>query len=91
MATGTDGTVLGVAAGGVPVPGEGEIYALAVAPGARLGGVGSALLAEAGRRMRSFGATEQRVTLPSERDPALPFYLRSGFAPLDPTRLHRAF
>lgn len=89
VATGTDGTVIGVAAGGVPMPGEGEIYALAVVPGARRGGVGTALLQAAGERMRCFGATEQRVTLPSERDPARPFFDHLGFAPLSPTRLNR--
>lgn len=90
VATGADGALIGVAAGGVPVPGEGEIYALAVAPGARLAGVGTALIAAAGQRMRCFGATELRVTLPSEQDPSLPFYERAGFVPLSPTRLHRA-
>lgn len=90
VATGADGTVIGVAAGGVPMPGEGEIYALAVVPGARRGGVGTALLTAAGERMVSFGATEQRVTLPSEQDPSLPFFDRLGFAPLSPTRLNRA-
>ncbi|MFB9437269.1 GNAT family N-acetyltransferase [Streptomyces showdoensis] len=90
MATGADGSVIGVAAGGVPLPGEGEIYALAVVPGARRRGVGRALLTAAGERMLCFGATEQRVTLPSERDPSLPFFERLGFRPLGPTRLNRA-
>ncbi|MFI8518712.1 GNAT family N-acetyltransferase [Streptomyces sp. NPDC085481] len=90
VATGADGALVGVAAGGVPVPGEGELYALAVIPGARRGGVGTALLAAASERMREFGAARQRLTLPTEQDPALPFYERQGFAPLNPTRLNRS-
>lgn len=84
VATGPDGAVIGAVAGGVPVPGEGELYALAVCPGSRRGGVGSALLEAASRRMRAFGATEQRVTLPADRDPSLSFYEHVGFAPLAP-------
>ncbi|MFE7409546.1 GNAT family N-acetyltransferase [Streptomyces laurentii] len=90
VAAAPDGTLLGVAAGGVPVPGEGELYALAVTPEARCTGVGEALLAAATDRMRAFGATEQRVTLPTEDDPARSFYVRAGFAPLTTTRLTRA-
>ncbi|MFD5323799.1 GNAT family N-acetyltransferase [Streptomyces sp. NPDC127092] len=82
VATDADGTVLGAVAGGVPVPGEGELYALAVIPGARRGGVGTALLAATSERMRAFGATEQRVTLPADDDPSLPFYEKQGFVPL---------
>ncbi|MFJ3900160.1 GNAT family N-acetyltransferase [Streptomyces sp. NPDC090025] len=83
VATAPDGTLIGAVAGGVPVPGEGELYALAVAAGARRTGTGTALLAAATERMRAFGATEQRVTLPAEDDPSLPFYARAGFVPLD--------
>ncbi|MEU8762269.1 GNAT family N-acetyltransferase [Streptomyces sp. NPDC048659] len=90
MAAGPDGSLIGVAAGGVPLPGEGEIYALAVTPGARRRGVGTALLTAAGERMRGYGATELRVTLPSEDDPSHPFFTRLGFLPLGPTRLNRA-
>ncbi|MFI8826844.1 GNAT family N-acetyltransferase [Streptomyces sp. NPDC053431] len=90
VATGPDGTLVGAAAGGVPVPGEGELYALAVTPGARRRGIGTALLTAAGERMRAFGATEQRVTLPAEQDPSLPFYAHQGFVPIGVTRLHRA-
>ncbi|MEU7020389.1 GNAT family N-acetyltransferase [Streptomyces sp. NPDC046203] len=87
VATGSDDELLGVAAGGVPVPGEGEVYALAVTPDARGTGIGEALLTAASARMRAFGATEQRVTLASDQDPALPFYAHVGFTPLPPTRL----
>lgn len=90
VATGSDGTLVGAAAGGVPVPGEGEVYALAVAEESRRRGVGSALLAAATDRMRGFGAGEQRVSLPAEDDPSLPFYTSSGFTPLTSTRLTRA-
>ncbi|MER7946515.1 GNAT family N-acetyltransferase [Streptomyces sp. NPDC096079] len=89
VATDAEGTVVGVAAGGVPVPGEGEVYALAVEPGARRAGVGTALLAAATERMRGFGAREQRVELPAVADPALPFYSHLGFAALSPRRWSR--
>ncbi|MFF0477118.1 GNAT family N-acetyltransferase [Streptomyces sp. NPDC004284] len=89
VATDAEGAVVGVAAGGVPVPGEGEVYALAVEPGSRRAGVGTALLAAATERMRGYGAREQRVELPAEADPALPFYSRLGFAALSPRRWSR--
>ncbi|MFE0704338.1 GNAT family N-acetyltransferase [Streptomyces sp. NPDC058872] len=89
VATGPEGTVVGVAAGGVPVPGEGELYALAVAPGSRRAGVGTALLAAATERMRGHGAREQRVELPAAADPSLPFYSRLGFTALAPKRWSR--
>ncbi|MFD3534424.1 GNAT family N-acetyltransferase [Streptomyces sp. NPDC058664] len=90
VATDADGTVVGVAAGGVPVPGEGEVYALAVAPASRRRGVGTALLTAATDRMRNYGARAQRVELPAERDPAEPFYTHLGFGPLTPTRWSRS-
>ncbi|XEC26696.1 GNAT family N-acetyltransferase [Streptomyces fradiae] len=83
VAAGPDGTLLGAVAGGVPVPGEGELYALAVLPGSRRAGIGTALLAATSERMRAYGATEQRLTLPADPDPSLPFYERSGFVALD--------
>ncbi|MFF8607843.1 GNAT family N-acetyltransferase [Streptomyces sp. NPDC015346] len=86
VATDTDGAIIGAVAGGVPVPGEGELYALCVAEGARRRGAGSALLTATTDRMRRFGAREMRVTLPAPQDPALPFYEKQGFAPLTPTR-----
>ncbi|MCX5392307.1 N-acetyltransferase [Streptomyces sp. NBC_00094] len=89
VATGPAGAVVGVAAGGVPVPGEGEVYALAVADDSRRRGVGTALLAAASDRMRTYGAHDQRVELPAEEDPALPFYAHQGFSPLGPTRWSR--
>ncbi|CAM5433138.1 hypothetical protein GCM10010222_11040 [Streptomyces tanashiensis] len=89
VATDAEGAVVGVAAGGVPVPGEGEVYALAVDPGARRAGVGTALLAAATERMRGYGAREQRVELPAVADPALPFYSHLGFAALSPRRWSR--
>ncbi|MBX9423723.1 MULTISPECIES: GNAT family N-acetyltransferase [Streptomyces] len=89
VATDAEGTMVGVAAGGVPVPGEGEVYALAVTDGSRRRGVGTALLTAATDRMRSYGARAQRVELPAETDPALPFYAHLGFTALSPTRLSR--
>ncbi|MGW0464558.1 GNAT family N-acetyltransferase [Streptomyces sp. NPDC003027] len=89
VATDTDGTIVGAAAGGVPMPGEGELYALGVAEGSRRRGVGTALLAAATDRMRGFGAREMRVTLPAAEDPALPFYESQGFGPLTATRWSR--
>lgn len=90
VATDTEGTIVGAAAGGVPMPGEGEVYALCVAEGSRRRGVGTALLSVATERMRGFGAGEQLVTLQAPEDPSLPFYETLGFAPLSPTRLARA-
>ncbi|MFF7181906.1 GNAT family N-acetyltransferase [Streptomyces sp. NPDC008121] len=90
VAAGPDGTVVGAVAGGVPVPGEGELYALCVAQDARRRGAGTALLAAAADRMRGFGAREMRVTLPAAEDPALPFYEHQGFGALSPTRWVRA-
>lgn len=90
VATDTEGAVVGVAAGGVPVPGEGEVYALAVAEDSRRRGVGTALLAAATDRMRTYGAHDQRVELPTEPDPALPFYTHMGFGPLAPRRISRS-
>ncbi|MGW1008442.1 N-acetyltransferase family protein [Streptomyces termitum] len=90
VAENDEGRVLGAAACGVPVPGEGEVYALAVAADARRRGTGTALLAAVTDRSREYGARGQRVQLPVEADPALPFYRRLGFAPLGPRRWGRA-
>ncbi|MER5964879.1 GNAT family N-acetyltransferase [Streptomyces sp. NPDC002057] len=90
VATDAEGTIVGVAAGGVPVPSEGEVYALAVTSGSRRRGVGTALMAAATDRMRGYGARAQRVELPAEADPALPFYTHLGFGLLSPRRLGRA-
>lgn len=83
------GRLVGAAACGVPVPGEGELYALAVEEGARRRGVGTALLAAVTDRSRGYGAREQRVQLPVEADPALPFYRERGFTDLGPKRWSR--
>ncbi|MFE3071963.1 GNAT family N-acetyltransferase [Streptomyces sp. NPDC059247] len=89
MATDAEGVIVGATAGGVPVPGEGEVYALAVTDGSRRRGVGTALLTAATERMRDHGALDQRVELPAAADPALPFYTRLGFSALSPTRWSR--
>lgn len=92
VATDADGALIGAAAGGVPLAAEGELYALCTAPTARRRGVGTALLDAATDRMRRHGARTQRVSLPVEPDPALPFYEARGFAPLaahPPGRLTR--
>ncbi|GHG38132.1 MULTISPECIES: GNAT family N-acetyltransferase [Streptomyces] len=85
-----EGGLVGAAACGVPVPGEGELYALAVEEGARRRGIGTALLAAATDRTRDYDAREQRVQLPVEADPALPFYRDQGFTSLGPMRWGRA-
>ncbi|KJY34986.1 GNAT family N-acetyltransferase [Streptomyces katrae] len=90
VATDADGTVVGAVSGGVPVTSEGELYALCTTPGRRRQGVGSALLAAAGERMRTHGAVSQRITLPAESTPALSFFARHGFTALTPVRLGRA-
>ncbi|MFI8322858.1 GNAT family N-acetyltransferase [Streptomyces sp. NPDC085529] len=90
VAEDAEGRLVGVAACGVPVPGEGELYALAVEEGARRRGIGTALLAAATDRTRAYEAREQRVQLPVAADPALPFYRERGFAALGPTRWGRA-
>ncbi|MFH7599066.1 GNAT family N-acetyltransferase [Streptomyces racemochromogenes] len=89
VAADADGTVVGAASGGVPFPSGGEIYSLCTAPDHRRQGVGTALLAAAGRRMRAHGAVSQRITLPAEGAPALPFFTHHGFTALTPVRLGR--
>ncbi|MGW0392129.1 GNAT family N-acetyltransferase [Streptomyces sp. NPDC003042] len=90
VAVDADGVVVGAASGGVPVPAEGEVYAACAARGRRRQGIGTALLEAVTERMRAYGATSQRITLPVEQDPALPFLTRHGFTPLTPVRLSRA-
>ncbi|MFD5418506.1 GNAT family N-acetyltransferase [Streptomyces sp. NPDC127069] len=90
VATDADGTIVGAVSGGVPVTSEGELYALCTTPGRRRQGVGSALLAAVGERMRAHGAVSQRITLPAESAPALSFFTRHGFTALTPVRLGRA-
>ncbi|CAM5680895.1 hypothetical protein SAFG77S_08241 [Streptomyces afghaniensis] len=79
VATEADGQIVGAAAGGVPAPGEGELYALCTAPNRRRDGIGGALLFVLTERMRRHGARHQSVSLPSEADPSLPFYTTQGF------------
>lgn len=76
-----DGTVLGAAAGGVPLTGEGELYALCTAPNRRREAIGSQLLAAATDRIRAHGGERQAVSLPVQQDPAIPFYAHHGFVP----------
>ncbi|WP_434591260.1 GNAT family N-acetyltransferase [Streptomyces sp. A5-4] len=88
VAVDADGTVLGTAAGGVPLAGHGELYALCMLPSRRHEGIGSTLLAAATDRMRAHQAERQSISLPTTKDPALPFYERHGFTG-DGTRLAR--
>lgn len=90
VAADTDGTVVGAVSGGVPVAAEGEVYALCVTPARQREGIGTALLEAATRLMRAHGATYQRITLPVEQAPVLPFLTRHGFDALTPVRLGRA-
>ncbi|WP_405977917.1 GNAT family N-acetyltransferase [Streptomyces sp. NBC_00158] len=90
VAADTDGTVVGAVSGGVPVAAEGEVYALCVAPARQREGVGTALLEALTGRMRAHGAAYQRITLPVEQAPALPFFAHHGFGTLSPVRLGRA-
>ncbi|MCX5375075.1 GNAT family N-acetyltransferase [Streptomyces sp. NBC_00091] len=90
VAADADGAVVGAASGGVPVASEGEVYALCVTPARRREGIGTALLEAASSRMREHGATSQRITLPVEQAPALPFFARHGFDELTPVRFGRA-
>ncbi|MEU3313779.1 GNAT family N-acetyltransferase [Streptomyces sp. NPDC006662] len=90
VAADADGTVVGAVSGGVPLPAEGEVYALCTAPDRRRRGVGTALLAAVGERMRAQGAASQRITLPAEGAPALPFFTHHGFTALSPVRLGRS-
>lgn len=73
------GRIVGAAAGGVPMPGEGELYALGIAMDCRYRKIGGTLLAEVTDRMREHGAVRQGFSLPCEQDPALPFFARHGF------------
>ncbi|MFI8993333.1 GNAT family N-acetyltransferase [Streptomyces sp. NPDC053542] len=79
VAADASGRVVGAAAGGVPMPGEGELYALGTAPDQRHRKIGGTLLAEVTDRMRDHGALRQGFSLPCEQDPALPFFTRVGF------------
>ncbi|RSS51133.1 GNAT family N-acetyltransferase [Streptomyces sp. WAC07061] len=90
VAADTDGTVVGAVSGGVPVDAEGEIYALCVTPARQREGVGTALLEAVTDRMRAHGAAYQRITLPGEQAPALPFFTHHGFGTLTPVRLGRS-
>lgn len=72
--------VVGVAAGGVPVAGEGELYSLCTALDRRGQAVGSTLLAAATERMLDHDAKHQAVTLHSAQDPTEGFFRRHGFA-----------
>ncbi|MFF2806286.1 GNAT family N-acetyltransferase [Streptomyces sp. NPDC058000] len=73
------GRLVGAAAGGVLMPGEGELFALGTAPDARRRKIGGMLLAEVTDRLREHGAVRQGISLPSAQDPALPFLTRQGF------------
>ncbi|MBT2454529.1 GNAT family N-acetyltransferase [Streptomyces sp. ISL-86] len=90
VAEDADGNILGVASGGVPVPAQGEVFALCTAPSQRRAGVGTALLAAITIRMVAYGASSQHVSLPIEQDPALPFFTHHGFTLVTPVRLGRA-
>ncbi|GAB3392002.1 mycothiol synthase [Humibacter soli] len=57
----------------------GEIYVLGVAPEAAGKGVGSVLLAEGLRRMRSRGRTRASLYVEGDNTPALALYRRAGF------------
>ncbi|MEU0170306.1 GNAT family N-acetyltransferase [Streptomyces iakyrus] len=80
VATDADGQIVGAAAGGVPGPGQGELYTLCAAPNRRRDGIGSALLSVLTERMRDHDAKGQSVSLPAEPDPSMPFYTAHGFA-----------
>ncbi|MEU7488326.1 GNAT family N-acetyltransferase [Streptomyces sp. NPDC042319] len=79
VATDVGGRIIGAAAGGVPMPGEGELYALGAATDSRHRKVGATLLSEVTDRMREHGAVRQGFSLPCDEDPALPFFTRHGF------------
>ncbi|MER5806901.1 GNAT family N-acetyltransferase [Streptomyces sp. NPDC002033] len=89
VATDAKGSVLGAVSGGVPVASQGELYALCTAPGRRREGVGTALLEAATDRMRAHGATSQRIGLPAEGAPDLPFFTHHGFTGLGAVRFGR--
>ncbi|MFJ9029463.1 GNAT family N-acetyltransferase [Streptomyces sp. NPDC102274] len=79
VAIDTEGTVVGVAAGGVPTAGEGEVYSLCASPALRGTGIGTALLTAVTERIREHDAKRQAVSLHSEQDPARGFFVRQGF------------
>ncbi|MBA0053158.1 GNAT family N-acetyltransferase [Streptomyces sp. AJS327] len=76
-------TVVGVGAGGVPSPTQGEVYALGVALERRREGVGSSLLTALSERQRDHGAVSQAISLPCPAErvdaPGLPFLTARGF------------
>lgn len=79
VATDGDGEVIGATAGGVPLPGEGELYVMCTAVTHRRLHAGDALLSGITARMLDHDAARQSVSLPCEQDPALPFFRQHGF------------
>ena len=60
---------------------RGEVESLVVAPHARGGGVGTALLDECRRHLRSRGCTHWTVSVMAANDGAVQLYRRAGFRP----------
>ncbi|MFJ4318998.1 GNAT family N-acetyltransferase [Streptomyces lavendulae] len=89
VATDADGRVVGAVSGGLPVAGQGEVYALCADPARLRQGIGTALLAGATERMREHGAVAQRIGLPAAQGPAVAFFTHHGFTALTPLRLGR--
>lgn len=79
VAAAEDGSVVGAAAGGVPMPGRGELYTLCTAPSRRREGIGSALLSATTGRMLTHSAEQQWVSLPCAQETTLSFFAHHGF------------
>ncbi|UTR06007.1 GNAT family N-acetyltransferase [Alkalihalobacillus sp. LMS6] len=71
--------VVGAAGGGLLNDVQAELFVLYLLPNRRNEGIGSKLLAAITEQQRSFGATEQWVSVAKNNDKGIPFYEARGF------------
>lgn len=73
------GRVLGLAGGGLPSPGVGELSVIYLDPAERGRGLGTLLLNRITDQLRELGASEMWVAVVVGNDLAIPFYEARGF------------